>query len=388
MAMISRMETGDRFERQLKELLEASGWRVEPAPDPAAFDVLVSKGDLRYAVEIKYAKEARRALVEGLLASAILRARVAASEVNAKPLAIVCAPSVSAGLMDALRQFMRRYGEGAAWGAMDDLGLMVLDGPGLERVQRERRHLQRRRVAQHRTDFLSDLGQWMLKVLFSHRLPPELRLRSPVGHDRIDAPIASTMTLAKVAGVSAPTASRFVSSMKEARFLVQDAALGFIRGAELLEDWRFASKRRPPEIRARWLFSPRDPSKHLDDVLRQHARRPRARACLGLFAACDRLGFRFVSGVAPHVYLEHSSADELQRLGLRLAEPGESADVFVREPRFPESVFRGSLERDGVPVTDVLQCWIDVSDHPARGEEMADHLFDRIIRPTLLEDHR
>ncbi len=381
------MENAARFERQLMELMEASGWRVQPAQD-LAFDVLASKGDLRYAIEIKFAKEPRRALLEGRLASAILRARVAASAVNAKPLAIVCAPSISKPLLDELHHFVARYGEGSAWGAMDDLGLMAFHGPGLEKMQRERQHLGKRPSVPHRSDFLSDLGQWMLKVLFSHRLAPELRLRSPSGHARIDEPIASTTALAKVAGVSAPTASRFVTSMKEERFLVGGGALRFIRGRELLERWRAASKRRPPELRARWLFPPRDPSKHLDDVLRKQARQGAGRACLGLFAACDRLGFRFVSGVASHVYLEEASADALQRLGLRLAEPGESADVLVREPRFPESVFRGSTERDGVPVTDVLQCWIDVSDHPARGEEMAAHLFDRIIRPSILEAER
>ncbi len=381
------MEDAARFERQLMELMETSGWHVEPAQD-LAFDVLASKEDLRYAIEIKFAKEPRRALLEGRLASAILRARVAASAVNAQPLAIVCAPSISRSLLDELHDFVARYGEGSAWGAMDDRGLVVFHGPGLDKMQRERRHSRTRPSAPHRSDFLSDLGQRMLKVLFSHRLPSELRLRSPSGHARIEAPIASTTVLAKVAGVSAPTASRFVTSMKEERFLVGDGALRFIRDRELLERWRSASRRRPPEIRARWLFPPRDPSKHLDDALRKHARQGAGRACLGLFAACDRLGFRFVSGVAPHVYLEGVSTGALQRLGLRLAEPGESADVLVREPRFPESVFRGSMERDGVPATDVLQCWIDVSDHPARGEEMAAHLFDRVIRPSILEAER
>lgn len=384
------MENGARFERQLKVLLEASGWRVQPARGHAdlGYDFLAKKDDLRYAVQIKLAKDARRALLEGLLASAILRARVAAAEVNARPLAIVCAPSISKPLLNELDQFVGRYGEGSAWGVMDDAGLVHLRGPGLERVQRERQHLRLRPAVPHRSDFLSDLGQWMLKVLCSHRLPLELRLRSPSGHTRIDEPLASAMALARLAEVSAPTASRFVTSLKEERFLVGGAVLGFIRGGELLDAWRSAVRRRPPEIRARWLFQPRDPSKHLDDVLRKQAQKPGGRACLGLFAACDRLGFRFVSGVAPHLYLEKASTDALQRLGLRLAEPGESADALVREPRFPESVFRGSMERDGVPVTDVLQCWIDVSDHPARGEEMAAHLFDRVIRPSILEPDR
>jgi len=228
----------------------------------------------------------------------------------------------------------------------------------------------------------------MLKVLFSHRLPPELRFESALEHERIDEPIANAMTLARRAGVSVATASRFVSALKEEAFLVEgEAFLNPIRVDELLDQWRAAFKRRPMELRARWLFRPKDPLKQLDRVL-EPVHKPGERACLGLFAACDRLGFRFVHGVAPHLYLEHVSNEVLQRLGLRPAEPGEAADVMVREPRYPESVFRGAQDRNGVPVADVLQCWLDVSENPARGEEMAEHLLDRVIRPSLLESDR
>ena len=141
-------------------------------------------------------------------------------------------------------------------------------------------------------------------------------------------------------------------------------------------------------MRARWLFAPKDSSERLDEVLRKHVQKSGERACLGLFAACDHLGFRFVSGVAPHIHLEKVSADALRGLGLRLAEPGEAADVIAREPRFPESVFRGAADHEGVRVADVLQCWLDVADNPARGEEMAAHLFERVVRPNVLEGDR
>lgn len=88
------MEAEDRFGRQLRKLFEGFGWRVQAATG-SGFDFVAEAGDLRYAVQVKFAKEARRALLEGLLASAILRARAAANAVGAKPLAIVCAPSIS-----------------------------------------------------------------------------------------------------------------------------------------------------------------------------------------------------------------------------------------------------------------------------------------------------
>jgi hypothetical protein len=89
--------------------------------------------------------------------------------------------------------------------------------------------------------------------------------------------------------------------------------------------------------------------------------------------------------VAPHPYLEDISPAYLLRLGLRVAEPGEIVDVLVRQPRFPEAVFRGATIRDRIPVSDVLQCWLDVADHPARGEEMVTH-FRAAIVPAAQQD--
>jgi hypothetical protein len=139
-------------------------------------------------------------------------------------------------------------------------------------------------------------------------------------------------------------------------------------------------------MRARWLLRSSDPERQLDDRLRNHPQAAGERACLGLFAACDRLGFRFVSGVSPHLYLEKVSEESLSPFGLRPSEPGEGADVIVREPRFPEALFRAVLKRDEVPVADILQCWLDVGENPARGQEMASYLFERVISPSLLGD--
>jgi hypothetical protein len=32
-------------------------------------------------------------------------------------------------------------------------------------------------------------------------------------------------------------------------------------------------------------------------------------------------------------------------------------------------VFRGAVTKNGVPVSDILQVWLDVSQHPSRGRE-------------------
>jgi hypothetical protein len=61
------------------------------------------------------------------------------------------------------------------------------------------------------------------------------------------------------------------------------------------------------------------------------------------------------------------------------AEQHEVPDLIIRQASVPNSVFRGLVSVDGVPVSDVLQVWLDVSSHPARGQEQADMIRDRVL---------
>jgi hypothetical protein len=36
-------------------------------------------------------------------------------------------------------------------------------------------------------------------------------------------------------------------------------------------------------------------------------------------------------------------------------------------------------------VADVIQCWLDVADHPVRGAEQAERLWERVLQPHLVE---
>ena len=63
----------------------------------------------------------------------------------------------------------------------------------------------------------------------------------------------------------------------------------------------------------------------------------------------------------------------------------QKPDVYVRIPAFRESVFRAAVIHDGVPVADILQVWLDVSSHPARGEAQADEIRHRVLAPILEE---
>lgn len=109
---------------------------------------------------------------------------------------------------------------------------------------------------------------------------------------------------------------------------------------------------------------------------------------MGLFAAADHHGIGFVHGVQPHVYIERLDAEALQTLGLSSENADRNADVFVRVPKNQDALFRASVQRNGLPVADILQVWLDVGNHPVRGKEQAEQIWKRILAPCFRKASR
>ncbi len=91
----------------------------------------------------------------------------------------------------------------------------------------------------------------------------------------------------------------------------------------------------------------------------------------------------FVRGVQPYIYVERLNPGVLEELGLSEDIEGQSPDIYVRIPGNRESVFRGLVEKNGLPVSDILQVWLDVGQHPARGKEQADVIWRKILAPAF-----
>jgi hypothetical protein len=130
-----------------------------------------------------------------------------------------------------------------------------------------------------------------------------------------------------------------------------------VRVADLMQGWRVSNSEIPHEIGARWLIPPKDGAAQLSRALAAHSslqfaipegsagdrkgaalRRREPRACLGLFAAGEKLGFHFAHGAPLHLYLEDISCRVLEQFGLSAAGVGERVDVIVRRPRNAEAV--------------------------------------------------
>ncbi len=316
-------------------------------------------------------------MLRGLLADAILsgRARVGA---RGRFIAVVAAPVISPAMASALERYVTDVAPGQPFGYVDERGLVQFHAPGLDDVPGSPEP-RRARGASHSQaqprDLFSDMNQWMLKVLVGQPLEPRV-LSIP------RARIGSAADLAAQADASSPAAWRLLAGLRSAGYLDQSGAP--VRIPELLARWRAAAMRPQREFGAVWILPGRNPVERLRRSLADAAGDGDSpSACLGLFAACDALGVGHVRGAPVHLYVRRSEPQLLERLGLAVAENGRPDDVVVRVARWPESLFRAVVRAEGVPVADVIQCWLDVSPHPARGAEQAAFIWKRVLGPAL-----
>jgi len=388
-----------QFEALLAEILQRQGWRVHSQSRivDSQSDLIANRGRKKYVIELKASSEGRRDRIIPLASQAILEVQLAAqrSGEGMIPVAVIAADHISDSVADQVKQFARDHAPNVGIGIIDGSGFRSFLGHGLESLNAERSapskvHMLAKRPSP--ANLFSDLNQWMLKVLVAREISESL-LSAPRGICR------NASQLASAADLSAMSAFRLVRQLSEEGFLENNGGLRLVRIEELFEHWLAANQSHRKEVPVRWII--RGERNQLQAAaksyrLKSEGRRERpahgghlsrepARMCLGLFAAADALGLGFVHGAPQHLYLERLDAGALRQLGLSLENPGQKPDVYVRIPGNPEAVFRGAVERDGVPVSDVLQVWLDVANHPSRGKAQADeirkkalsHLFKR-----------
>ncbi|HEX5070709.1 MAG TPA: hypothetical protein VFV78_10900 [Vicinamibacterales bacterium] len=369
--------SGQAFKRLLIEALRAAGWKVvRPADGQASVHALFSKGKARYAVVLKAASEGRRDRLVPLLAQAILEAQSQAGSIHPqpKPLAVIAAPSIAQPVLRHLQQFAASHGSGVALGVMDSEGLRAFSGPGLEDLNSRSRP--KRNGANSRpelgVDLFSDLNQWMLKIVLAPDLIQDELLRAPVSRYK------NASELANAAQVSVMSAFRFLRQLDREGFLSESRdQIRLVRVEELLRRWQAAYSRPIPEVGVRWLLSgSRERLKALIKALGD-------RACLGLFAAARACKLGHVQGVPVHVLVDRIPHGRWKQLGLIEAQDSHAPDLVFRVPSARESVFRGAVQADGFLVSDVIQTWLDVGLHPARGREQADLIYRKVIAPMI-----
>lgn len=391
------------FESLLIDLFRRAGWRVrQQHPSDSRADLIVDSRDKKFVVELKRSAEGRRDRLVPLLSQAILQAQAAARQFpeSAVPVAVVASRRIPESVAEQVRQFALNHAPDVGVGLIDAEGFRAFHGFGLEKFNSDRSDpLQVRLPAQNESSsyLFSDLNQWMLKILLGASVPDSL-LSVPRGQ------YPSGRQLAQAAGVSVMSASRFVRQLSSQGFLDErKGSLRLVRIEELMRQWQAASVKRAREIPARWIIpggkdqlvsAVRSYSSSMD-AKRSRPRKPRVgrlvesppRICIGLFAAAELLGFKFVHGVEPHLYVERPDADALKRLGLSVENAGGHPDVCIRIPENKEAVFRPVVRHEAIPVADIVQVWLDVSNHPARGKEQAQQIWKRLLAPSIQKEH-
>jgi hypothetical protein len=372
----------------LVDLFRQDGWGVERGASFAdkGADLAISRDSLRYIVALKVSSEGRRDRLVALLSQAILEARAAAqrSSAQAAPLAVVAAPSIPRGAANGLASFLSEVAPDAAVGIFDREGFRRFVGSGLETLTAAPTRSARRQKLRvpDSANLYSDLNQWLLKVLLAPLVPEDL-LQAPRGEYR------NASELAAAAQVSMMSAFRFLRQLRQEGFLDDESEpLSLIRRQELMHRWQAAYLRPMPELSLRWI-DPVNSERQLPVALRAYhgnsSSKSAPRACLGLFAAAECLGYGFVQAIPPNFYLESLDREVLGMMGFSPDGAEYSPDLFVRVPVFQKSIFRAAVTRDGVPIADIIQVWLDVSSHPARDDGQVNEIRKRALAQIFNE---
>ena len=392
------------FEALLLDTFRRAGWSIyEKPPADGQADVVVESGGKKYVIEVKRSAEGRRDRLVPLLSQAILEAQAAARHYSNSviPVAVVASPHISDSVAAQVQQFALRHAPNVGIGVMDSEGFRAFHGFGLEKFNSERSTRSQLGLpiqSESSAYLFSDLNQWMLKILLGQDIPESL-LTVPRGQYR------SGRQLAQAAGVSVMSTSRLVRQLSSEGFLDQrKGLLRLVRTEELMRRWQGASQRTAREVLVRWIIrggkeqflsAVRSYCSWLDaKLLRPPNPRvgrlvvPAPRIAIGLFAAADLLGVGFVHGVAPYIYLEHLNSAALEQLGLSVEDAEGQPDAYIRIPENKEAVFRAVVRHEGVAVSDILQVWLDASNHPTRGKEQADQIWSRVLAPSIQQAHR
>jgi hypothetical protein len=224
----------------------------------------------------------------------------------------------------------------------------------------------------------SDLDQWLLKVFLLGRpgIPADY-WGGPQGS------VEDAFQLSKLAEVSPPVANSWVNEMESSGYLrrIGRKKLIPLRPNALIEEWRgqyrFGDNRILPY---RSVYPVSDADQYVDDVLKK------VRSCnesiplaISGHQACRLLGIKHSSARSMHIYFWGNVANVANSIGVVPAETLNDADVFLVEPKYPKSVFGGRVIREGIPICDILQCYLDLYNLPDRGREQADFVFENIL---------
>jgi len=370
-------------------LLEKKKFSFGESNFKSQVDFIFRRGRKKYAIEVKHSRKIQLALSH-LLPRGILLLQAAKRIGNYIPIVAVVVEKLDQRDIRRMADFIRHFAPEVGWLLADEYGEGTFKDPDEDEYkvlsQLNRRPLMphgpfesESPVSYHQKQLsFSDLDQWLLKVFLLGRpgIPADY-WGGPQGS------VENAFQLSKLAEVSPPVANSWVNAMESSGYLrrIGRKKLIPLRPNALIEEWRgqyrFGDNRILPY---RSVYPVSDADQYVDDVLKK------VRSCnesiplaISGHQACRLLGIKHSSARSMHIYFWGNVANVANSIGVVPAETLNDADVFLVEPKYPKSVFGGRVIREGIPICDILQCYLDLYNLPDRGREQADFVFENIL---------
>jgi hypothetical protein len=328
------------------------------------------------SVRLRVLDRFRADLFKGLLADAILPQFCpgVCDPGEAPPALIAILLSRFSGrAVDLAKSYVATARPGLGWLVMDASGRACLSWRGQVRevnVEALRSHVPGKSSDVAPRRMFSPNNQWFLKVILLAGMDP----RYWGGPEM--SPLSGVSDLAHLADKPQPSASTFVQIAEEQGWLARDAE-GFVvhQVPQLLEQWSYhlrnSSDRAMPVASIY-------PGEGVEDVLLRL--RGTDDVVISGHAGAHALDLGISNVMTPRIYVRDLDAG-LKDFSLARV-PRDRAIAILAQPRAVDAVFRGAVKvADGLPVADILQLYLDVRQSMVRGEEQAEHIYERVLAP-------
>ena len=353
-------------------------------------DFIFRRGRKKYAVEVKHSRKIQLALSH-LLPRGILLLQAAKRLRGYMPIVAVVIEKLDQRDIRRMADFIQHFAPEVGWLLVDEYGGGAFKDPGKDEYkvlpQLNRQPLMPGGSSELESPVsgyyqkqlsFSDLDQWLLKVFWLGR--------PGIATDYWGGPqgtVENAFQLSKLAGVSPPVANSWVNAMESSGYLKKIGRKKLIplRPNALIEEWRgqyrFGDNRILPY---RSVYPVSDADQYVDDVLEKvRSSNKGVPLAISGHQACRLLGIKHSSAKSIHIYFWGSIAAVANSLSVVPAETVNEANMFLVEPKYPKSVFGGRVITGGIPICDILQCYLDLYNLPDRGREQADFVYENIL---------
>ncbi len=376
------MKTREEYLRDAVErLLSGKGFQPilqEPVANDFCADMRMVSGNSMFFISCRCLPIYRAMTFRPLVGDAILRfqhSEVSSGQSSSLLLAIMLG-RMSKHAIDDLREYADRYARDLNWLVIAENGRGLLCFENREipvelAPYRERSHSS---GVSGPGNLFSPKNQHLLKLLLMPGVPEKFwggSRRRPL----------NISELAALSGVSQAAVSQFVQRAESGGFLRRSPdGLRMVNHRELLEDWSYAVKHRPPKsVTVRHLHG-REPEDRFLSRIREYCKSGQHQplVCIGSHLGCHLLGLGRSNNREMVLHVNGPVESIMDDLDL-IPASREQAQLRLVVPAFRPAVFNGCVQIEGLPVADALQCYLDVRTSPARGREQAETIFDRVL---------